>query len=78
MTQVQRIEIGFGTVDPGASASYREVPHESLMLTGDLNIVKSEFIVQYGIKNAKDYLFNVKDVDMVIRDAAESAKRQVV
>lgn len=78
VTQVQRIEIGFRTVDPGPPASYREVPHESLMLTGDLNIVKSEFIVQYRIKNARDYLFNVKDVDMVIRDAAESAKRQVV
>jgi membrane protease subunit HflK len=48
------------------------------MLTGDLNIVSSEFIVQYRIKNAEEYLFNAKDVETVLRDAAEAAKRQVV
>jgi len=78
VTQVKRIEIGFRTVDPGPPASYREVPEESLMITGDLNIVSSEFIVQYRIKNAEEYLFNVKDVETVLRDAAEAAKRQVV
>jgi membrane protease subunit HflK len=78
VTQVKRIEIGFRTVDPGPPARYREVPEESLMLTGDLNIVSSEFIVQYRIKNAEEYLFNAKDVETVLRDAAEAAKRQVV
>ncbi|MGH7909879.1 MAG: FtsH protease activity modulator HflK, partial [Thermodesulfobacteriota bacterium] len=38
----------------------------------------SEFIVQYRIKNAEEYLFNVKDVDTTIRDASGAAKRQVV
>jgi membrane protease subunit HflK len=78
VTEVKRIEIGFRTIDPGPPASYRHIPEESLMLTGDLNIVSSEFIVQYRIKNAEEYLFNVKDVDTTIRDAAEAAKRQVV
>ena len=78
VTEVKRIEIGFRTIDPGPPASYRHVPEESLMLTGDLNIVSSEFIVQYKIKNAEEYLFKVKDVDTTIRDAAEAAKRQVV
>jgi membrane protease subunit HflK len=78
VTQVKRIEIGFRTIDPGPPASYREVPEESLMLTGDLNIVSSEFIVQYRIKDAEEYLFNVKDVETVLRDAAEAAKRQVI
>ncbi|HWP90771.1 MAG TPA: FtsH protease activity modulator HflK [Thermodesulfobacteriota bacterium] len=78
VTQVKRIEIGFRTVDPGPPSRYREVPEESLMLTGDLNIVSSEFIVQYRIKNAEEYLFNAKDVETVLRDAAEAAKRQVV
>ncbi|HZX14008.1 MAG TPA: protease modulator HflK, partial [Thermodesulfobacteriota bacterium] len=76
VTEVKRIEIGFRTIDPGPPASYRHIPEESLMLTGDLNIVSSEFIVQYRIKNAEEYLFNVKDVDTTIRDAAEAAKRQ--
>ncbi|MBI2487603.1 MAG: FtsH protease activity modulator HflK [Deltaproteobacteria bacterium] len=78
VTQVKRIEIGFRTIDPGPPARYREVPEESLMLTGDLNIVSSEFIVQYRIKNPEEYLFNAKDVEIVLRDAAEAAKRQVV
>src|SRR3990172_3769255 len=78
VTEVKRIEIGFRTIDPGPPASYRHIPEESLMLSGDLNIVSSEFIVQYRIKNAEEYLFNVKDVDTTIRDAAEAAKRQVV
>jgi membrane protease subunit HflK len=78
VTEVKRIEIGFRTIDPGPPANYRHLPEESLMLTGDLNIVSSEFIVQYRIKNAEEYLFNVKDVGTAIRDAAEAAKRQVV
>lgn len=78
VTEVKRIEIGFRTIDPGPPASYKDIPEESLMLTGDLNIVSSEFIVQYSIKNAEEYLFNVKDVDTTIKDAAEAAERQVV
>jgi membrane protease subunit HflK len=78
VTQVKRIEIGFRTVDPGPPARYREVPEESLMLTGDLNIVSSEFIVQFRIKDAQEYLFNVKDVEETLKDAAEAAKRQIV
>ncbi len=77
-TEVKRIEIGFRTIDPGPPASYKHIPEESLMLTGDLNIVSSEFIVQYSIKNAEEYLFNVKDVDTTLNDAAEAAERQVV
>jgi membrane protease subunit HflK len=78
VTEVKRIEIGFRTIDPGPPASYREVSEESLMLTGDLNIVSSEFIAQYRIKSPEEYLFNAKDVEIVLRDAAEAAKRQVV
>jgi len=78
VTEVKRIEIGFRTIDPGPPASYRHIPEESLMLTGDLNIVSSEFIVQYRIKNAEEYLFNVKGPETTIIDAAEAAKRQVV
>lgn len=78
VTQVKRIEIGFRTIDPGPPTRYREVPEESLMLTGDLNIVNSEFIVQYRIKDAQQYLFNVSDVEGTVKDVAEAAKRQVI
>jgi len=77
--EVKRIEIGFRTM-PGAStaAQYRAVPEESLMLTGDTNIVDLDLAVQYQISNARDYLFKVRDVPGTVKDAAEAAIRQVV
>jgi len=74
VTQVKRIEIGFRTVRNG----YVDVPEEALMLTGDENIVSAESIVQYRIKNAADYLFNIIEPEQTVRNAAEAALRQVV
>ena len=48
------------------------------MLTGDENIIDADFIVQYKIKSARNYLFNVKDVEGTMRDIAESCFRQIV
>jgi membrane protease subunit HflK len=48
------------------------------MLTGDENIVDCEIIVQYKIKDAPNYLFNVRDIMDTMRDAAESALRHVI
>jgi membrane protease subunit HflK len=48
------------------------------MLTGDENIVDAEVIVQYKIKDAGDYLFNVKDPEGTLRDAAEASIRLVI
>jgi len=48
------------------------------MLTGDLNSAIVEWIVQYRIGNPVDYLFNVRNVTDIIRDASESVMRQVV
>lgn len=78
VTQVRRIELGFRTVNPGPPPRYRAVPVEALMLTGDENIVDIEFIVQYLIKNATDYLFKIEDVNKTIKDAAEAAMREVI
>jgi len=78
VTKVRRSEVGFRTVAIGPPARYREVPVESLMLTGDENIVNMQFIVQYKIKNAIDYLFNVRDSDKTVKKAAEAALRDVV
>jgi modulator of FtsH protease HflK len=48
------------------------------MLTGDENIIGIEFIIQYKIKNAKDYLFRVDEIDETIQKAAEASMREVV
>jgi modulator of FtsH protease HflK len=74
VTEVKRIEIGFRTVRSG----YTDVSEEALMLTGDENIVSAESIVQYRIKNAADYLFNIIEPEQTVKNAAEAALRQVV
>jgi len=51
---------------------------ESLMLTQDENIVDVKFAVQYQVRNARDYLFNVRDPDETLRQAMESAVREIV
>jgi membrane protease subunit HflK len=79
--QVRRIEIGFETISPGPPARYRFHPEESLMLTGDEQIIDAQIIVQYKIDDAADYLFNVRNLEGsrgTLKDAAEVALRQVV
>ncbi len=51
---------------------------ESLMLTQDENIVDIKFAVQYQIKDARDYLFNVRDPDETLRQAMETSVREIV
>ena len=65
----RRNEKGVGTV---------KVPSEALMLTQDENIISIEFAVQYKIKDAAEYLFNVNDPELTIAQAAESGVREVV
>ncbi len=48
------------------------------MLTGDLNIASIEWILQYRIRDAVAYLFNVRSVEETIRDVAEYTMREVV
>lgn len=78
VTEVKRIEVGFRVIDPGPPARYQFIPAESLMLTGDENIVDCQIIVQYKIKDPADYLFNIKDIKGTLRDASEVALRQVI
>ena len=73
--KLHRIEVGFRT---NARGRAQIVPQEALMLTGDMNILSVEFIVQYKISEAKDYLFNVADIEETIRKSAEAAMREVV
>ncbi|MFQ5735393.1 MAG: FtsH protease activity modulator HflK [Thermodesulfobacteriota bacterium] len=78
VTNVHRIEVGFETIDPGPPARYRPIQRESLMLTGDENIVQVEFIVQYKIKDPAAFLFNIRNQDKALKDASEAAMREVV
>lgn len=78
VTKIHRVEVGFRTVRVGPPAQYREIPEEALMLTGDENIVYIEFIVQYRIKDAMEYLFNVDQILPTIKATAEASIREVV
>ncbi len=60
------------------SVNLGRVPDEALMLTQDENIIDIKFTVQYNIKSARDYLFNVRDPDLTLRQATESAVREIV
>jgi len=81
VTEVKRVEIGFRSRASGAGmglSGFREVPEESLMLTGDENLVNVQFIVQYQIKEAQNYLFNIQQQQKTVKDAAEASMRDVI
>jgi len=75
VTEVKRIEIGFRTV---GNKQYQTVERESLMLTGDENIVDAEMIVQYRIKDPVAYTFNFIEPELTVREASEASLRTVV
>lgn len=74
VTKIHRIEIGFRPSRDGAAI---DVKNEAHMLTGDENIVSVKLIVQYQIKDVVDYLYNVRNVPSTIKNAAQSAIREV-
>ena len=75
VTEVKRIEIGFRSLKNG---QYRTVEKESLMLTGDENIVDAEMIVQYKIKDPVQYLFKIVLPELTVRQASEASLRTIV
>ena len=78
VTSVRRLEIGFRTIQIGPPAKYRRVLKESLMLTGDENIIDVQSIVQYRISNLENYLYSLTNPDETVKSAAESAMREVI
>ena len=73
------ISIGFRAAGgTGNMATIRDVSEESLMLTGDQNIIDIDFVVQWRIKNLRDYLFNIREPEGTTKIAAESAIREVI
>lgn len=77
VTRVNRTEVGMRESSQAGTAS-RNVPEESLMLTGDENIVDIDFVVFWQINNAPDYLFNIQNPEGTVKDVAESAMREIV
>ena len=85
VTRINRTEIGYRSAatadsesDNGTAAGGRDVPSESLMLTGDENIIDINLTVLWKISNAQDYLFNTRDPDNLVKAVAESSIREVM
>lgn len=80
VTLVNRTDVGFRSANNNGLGNTlgRDVPDESLMLTGDENIIDIDFTVFWVINDAGKYLFKVRDPDMTVKKAAESAMREVI
>lgn len=78
--QVQNMQFGFRVEQSGVNTvfSNADFPEESLMLTGDLNIVDVEWIIQYRIADPRAWLFNVNDPIKTIRDISQSVINRLV
>lgn len=80
---VLKEEFGFRTLAtvPGQRTQYtgnQAYKNESLMLTGDLNVIDVQWIIQYRIEDPIRYLFQVRDTPKTVRDIAEAVMRRVV
>lgn len=89
VTRENSIEIGMRSVGARGGVAVRDVAEESLMLTGDENIVDVDFVVFWRIKagvrdaksgqtGAEQYLFNIQNPETTVKEVAESAMREVV
>lgn len=80
VTRVNQVEVGFrsGASDTGRQAFSRDVDQESQMLTGDENIIDIQFAVQWVIKDAGLFLFNVRNPEGTVKDVAEAAMREII
>lgn len=77
---VRKEEFGFRTRNPGASTALDRKGYdmESLMLTGDKDVIEVAWIVQYKVSDPVSYLFKVRDVAQAVRDASETVTRRIV
>lgn len=75
LEQVRTIELGYRS--SGAGATSQEL-RESLMLTGDENIIDLQFAVQYNLKSVQDFLFYNRSAENSVRGAAETSIREIV
>ena len=77
VTQVNQLQLGVARSSTGALISSEDA-HERQMLTGDENIVEAECAVFWKIKDAKQFLFRVKNPEVSVRITAESALREII
>jgi membrane protease subunit HflK len=80
VTNIITTEVGFRTVESVRASRQSDVGEESLMLTGDENIVDIDVIVQWQVDPAQpeDYVFNIQDPPGTVKAVAESAMREVI
>jgi membrane protease subunit HflK len=85
VTRIERVEVGYRTMaEPsaravrGRDATLRDVPEESLMLTGDENIIDIDFAVFWRVSDAGAFLFNTRHPESTVKSAAESVMREVI
>ena len=78
VTRVNRILVGVQGSDLAGRTTGRDIPEESLMLTGDENIVDIDFTVFWKIKDAGKFLFNIRNPEQTVKLVAESAMREVI
>ena len=79
VTKVNRVDVGFRPAsDSGRSSGIGNVPEESLMLTGDENIVDINYSVFWVIKDAGKFLFNIQSPVETVKATSETAMREVI
>lgn len=81
VTTENLIFIGFRPGDVAAQVraiNARDVLEESMMLTGDENIIDIDFVVRWRIRDAGEFLFNTRNPENTIKSAAESVMREVI
>lgn len=78
VTRQNIIEVGVRSPSGRSNNGVRDERAESLMLTGDENIVDVDFVVFWRINDAAKYLFNIQNPDTTVKEVAESAMREVV
>jgi len=79
VTKVNRIDVGFRAAsDSGRTSGVDDVSEESLMLTGDENIVNIDFSVFWVIKDAGNFLFRIQSPVETVKAASETAMREVI
>jgi len=77
---IQNMTFGFRTETPGIATTYsnKDYAGESVMLTGDLNIVDVEWIIQYRVHDPKAWLFNIENHTKTLRDISQSVLNMLV
>jgi membrane protease subunit HflK len=77
--RINAINVGFRSVGAERGRGQRrEIPQESLMVTGDQNIIDIEFTVQWKISDAGKFLFNIRNPEDTVKIVAESAMREII